>query len=412
MGVVDKYLQHYAEPLARQLCVQEFPSFNHCLVIPSYNETPQFAKALAQGPLWQQRILVVVVVNQPQGLAAITEQNHLLLDFFAQQNEVLRQGHCTLYCNRLDSSGWLVINACTELAPPEKQGVGLARKLGCDAALSLWHEGKIASPWLHSSDADARLPHNYFELPVPPPGPAAHYQFRHVHSDPTDLGFIATAMYENAISYYAKSLVWAGSPYGFSALGSALAFTYDGYARVRGFPKRSGGEDFYLLNKLAKLGPVLALPQTIEIEARLSERVPFGTGPAAQAIVTLLHQNRPYCYYSPECFIALKTWLDAAPKLWPDMTLPQSLPVEIQNALLELGVLELLLHIQKQGCTAAQTQTAINQWFDAFKTLKFIRFMQSHHYPARPLQECIAHAVYCPSTQANRSPDGRPIESP
>ena len=50
---------------------------------------------------------------------------------------------------------------------------------------------------------------------------------------------------------------------------------------MRGFPKRNAGEDFYLLNKLAKVGSVhrLAAP-AIEIEARVSHRVPFGTGPA------------------------------------------------------------------------------------------------------------------------------------
>ena len=64
----------------------------------------------------------------------------------------------------------------------------------------------------------------------------------------------ATALYELRLHHYVLGLEYAGSPYAYHTLGSCLAVKADAYAQVRGFPKRAGAEDFYLLNKLAKLG--------------------------------------------------------------------------------------------------------------------------------------------------------------
>ena len=46
---------------------------------------------------------------------------------------------------------------------------------------------------------------------------------------------------------------YARSPYAFHTIGSTMAVSANHYAKVRGFPKREAGEDFYLLNKLAKV---------------------------------------------------------------------------------------------------------------------------------------------------------------
>ena len=44
----------------------------------------------------------------------------------------------------------------------KKEGVGAARKIGCDIALSLIGSKKIKSQWIYSSDADATLPKKLF----------------------------------------------------------------------------------------------------------------------------------------------------------------------------------------------------------------------------------------------------------
>ena len=88
------------------------------------------------------------------------------------------------------------------------------------------------------------------------------------------------------MSYYVAGLAMAGSRYAHHSLGSTIAVHAKTYAAVRGYPKRSAGEDFYLLNKICKLAPVerLAGP-ALSIEARISARVPFGTGPALRRLL-------------------------------------------------------------------------------------------------------------------------------
>ena len=106
---------------------------------------------------------------------------------------------------------------------------------------------------------------------------------------------------------------FAGSPYAFHTIGSTMAVSAVHYAKVRGFPKREAGEDFYLLNKLAKVGSVLELDVgtddgAIEIDSRRSDRVPFGTGAAVNKITGLADPVREFQFYDPEVFGLLKTW--------------------------------------------------------------------------------------------------------
>jgi hypothetical protein len=80
---------------------------------------------------------------------------------------------------------------------------------------------------------------------------------------------------------YHKNLVRIGSPYAFTALGSAMAVRVDAYRKMGGMVPKKSGEDFYFLQQLCKIGrietknSVVVYPST-----RLSDRVFFGTGPA------------------------------------------------------------------------------------------------------------------------------------
>src|SRR5690606_7285065 len=95
----------------------------------------------------------------------------------------------------------------------------------------------------------------------------------------------ATELYEASLRYHVLGLAHAGSPYAYHSIGSTLAVQARAYALVRGVPKRSAGEDFYLLDKLAKVAPLLrARGEPVRIRARFSTRVPFGTGPAVARI--------------------------------------------------------------------------------------------------------------------------------
>ena len=86
--------------------------------------------------------------------------------------------------------------------------------------------------------------------------------------------------YEIYMRYYQLSLWRIGSPYAFLALGSAMVFRGRAYRKAGGMPVRKAGEDFYFLQRLRKIGPVIRwLDSKVYPSARPSKRVPFGTGP-------------------------------------------------------------------------------------------------------------------------------------
>jgi hypothetical protein len=279
---------------------------------------------------------------------------------------------------------------------PTDKGVGLARKIGCDIAWLWINEGTIASRWIHCTDADARLPLDYFQR-IPDPGSgmaAATYPFIHAPGgDPACNS--ATVQYELRLHHYVLGLEYAGSPYAYHSLGSCLAVTADAYAKVRGFPQRAAAEDFYLLNKLAKVGAIERLAgDCIELESRESHRVPFGTGPA---VARIRRCDQPQAeFYHPRAFLALRALLqfvaayshDPGPSLRSGLEasgLSCELAALCEQSLAAMGWQPALDHCLRHSDGPTHFMRHFHQWFDAFRTLKFIHALQKLALPQQPL---------------------------
>ncbi len=396
---LTKYLASYAESEIRNIVRLDTFRASYCLVIPCFDERNEFFERLIRQPLWRQDLLVVVVVNQPEN-SAVCANNQALLEYFQRFDLLASHDNLSLY--RHEHSCFLIVSRHEPGRQiPVSQGVGLARKIGFDIAVQLYSDGYLDTPWIYSCDADAQLPDNYLSGRLEKAG-AVVFDFQH-GGTAADLRLQpevvkATQLYEQAILYYQRCLQWAGSAYAFTSLGSALAVHAETYCQVRGFPRRSGGEDFYLLNKIAKIAPVSRDPSiTIALTARLSDRVPFGTGPAVGRILSLSDPQQEFCYYHPNCFQTLKLFLQIADNAWSDISEGAAkwpeLPAKIAFALSALGSEQFFQHLRKQVRTEAQYRHAFRQWFDAFNTLKFIKAMQEL-YPALPLKECLQNAPY------------------
>lgn len=399
----EQYLTRYAEPECQAIVNLPLGRFQHCLIIPCYGEAADFAQRLAAGPLWRQDLLVIVVINQPPGPP--DPLNRALFNHFQSWPKLASFQHLHLYGHPHQKSRWLIVDRFQgERTLPRSQGVGLARKIGCDLAVQLHHLGHLDNEWLHHTDADTHLPKNYFALPPTTGLSAAVYAFQHILTDTAATPqkqkvYTATRWYELALRYYIAGLEWAGSPYAWSTIGSALAVSAVAYCQARGMPKKSAGEDFYLLNKLRKLAPIYqARDITVAIEVRQSARVPFGTGPSVEAILALKRPAVDYRYYHPQTFVGLKAWLDLLPNLWPNrhrgLQLLESLPDPVAAGLVELKVGNLLAHLRTQITTGEAALGAIHDWFDAFRTLKLIHFLQAHEWPDQALAESIQHTDF------------------
>ncbi len=370
--MVKKYLQHYAEPEARAT-LEDPPgsAYNYGIVIPAYRESAQLADRLGRMARTQDGLLIILVLNQPDTDNAPDTNVHLR-EAIAHCTSLSTHSYGTLF-QLQDNCHLLLVERSQCL--PASEGVGLARKIGCDIALALSAKGILKSRWLHTTDADATLSHDYFSAAEKLGDYAAIVHPFH-HRLAADPGLAcAIYLYELRLHYYVLGLEWAGSPYAFHTLGSCISVAAQSYAAVRGFPRRSGGEDFYLLNKVAKLGAVATdMTPTIELEGRESSRVPFGTGPAVAKLLASTEPEATPLFYHPHSFRALKTLLENLEVLY----LNQALVEEALNepsaiAVLEnLGIEKALAHCGSHSKNFEGWRRHFHQWFDGFRTLKFI----------------------------------------
>lgn len=379
--VVSRYLAQYAEHPGFQVTLPS-DSYQHVLVIPAYRET---LSQLEQ--VWRKLspALIIIVVNSPtpsdpetlELLAAMPKRWQTLSPQLSDVSD-------EYLWYQADLQTILVIDRCTR---PLSKGVGEARKIGCDTALSLIFAGVVSTNWIHNTDADAELPQDYFEVSDQTADDAGFllYPFEHNVASSTPES-IAAALYEFSILWYAFGTHAAKSPYGYPSIGSTIACDATAYARVRGWPKRTAGEDFYFLNKLRKVGQkVYANCQPIQLSSRASERVPFGTGPGIRKIAALIQPVTEHVFYHPACFLELQSFLTCLGNIQHSSVKGDWYRNDLQQRFArESGLESQILSHQHQ------TQTVFNKflddWFDGFRTLKFIHYVRDQQQPSVPFE--------------------------
>ncbi len=420
----NQYFSRYAESEVDVLIQYEslLPDkfwVDNVLVVPAYQETSAFIERFLDSTLSKTPVLLVVVINEPfvepitqflneTSTEAIVNRSERI---FSQSDNSQQALHdYAISCGSVHwqyenltlvkveySQAWLLVIDRFTQAIDKEQGVGLARKIGADLSAYLISINRVNQQWIFSSDADAYLPDDYFSALSSRNKKTVVCCFNFMHSSDDESVHQANFLYETALRYYVAGLQYANSPYAFFTIGSTLAFKAEVYVQARGFPKRSAGEDFYLLNKLAKLGNVEFIEEVIiKLEARTSDRVPFGTGPAVQKILDLQKSKQDYCYYHPELFILLKSTLYSFSNLWHYRTDLSSwfkqLPTIVRPALTEIGF-ETFVDKQKNN-SEKQFDKQLVVWFDAFKTLKFIHSIRAIHYQDIPLSLALLKAPF------------------
>lgn len=387
---VAKYLERYADPVDPQLALPP-GDFGHLVIIPSRGEGEDIARPLTSMPSGRRGPVAVVLVVNAQGDApdAVHEANRRSIRW-------IESSYASLGPSVYQAPfGPLVVLDAT-LAPG--QGVGHARKLGCDFALRLWAAGRVASPWLHCPDADVAVPKDMFDQIAETRGAAALYPFWHEPYPDNAPMREANASYEIKLRYYVLGLRYAGSPYAFHTIGSTMAIDAKSYAAVRGFPKKNAAEDFYLLNKLAKVGAIERLcGSPIEIRGRVSDRVPFGTG---RSIGDRMAGGPAITLYDPAVFDELRRWLvvlaaladegvQAAEEIERRVNHACDHPDAVLRALSEGNGVQKIADNLARGRTAAHRKRNVDGWFDAFRTLRMIHVLRDAGRPNRSLRDAI-----------------------
>ncbi|PLW81670.1 hypothetical protein CWI75_14490 [Kineobactrum sediminis] len=402
----QRYRERHMEPDLPP-CSGQGRNYRHVVVIPAYAESPQLLSSLAR---LTPAVLVILVLNCPE-TATATRPNDAMRDALESHGLLEQLGpHCALRALPAGSA-LLVYDLERARGPsPADQGVGLARKVGCDIACLWFAAGCIESSWILNTDADAILPASCFERLRQLPGNAAAAVLPFYHTPcETPLTTRVTALYELRLHYYVLGLEFARSPYAYHSLGSCLAVSARHYVRVRGFPKRAAGEDFHLLNKLRKTGPIIRLAGScITLESRLSARVPFGTGPAATRLALATAPDDTPLFYHPDCFRALRAVLETVAKAPLDDSLPGPVSPQEQwagilqrwgldnklaeasaEALADLGLHGALQHCRRQSNDDPGFRRHFEQWFDALRSLRFIHLLRSAGWAELTLAESL-----------------------
>lgn len=394
MTPVRRYLQSRAVHAPWSLShAVDGSGLRQVVVIPALAEHDRLFLTLQDlaanaGDAREQTLVICVVNNRVPAVAgaedcADNQRTLAALPEFAEAQPELRLA-------------WIdAASAGRELGP--KEGVGLARKIGLDAGLALLEQAGHPEGALICLDADTRVPENYLEAIdayfAADTRWAAAIAYAHPLDGPSN-EVSPILSYELFLRY--QELAWrhAGSPYAYPAIGSAMACTGVAYATAGGMNRRRAGEDFYFLQQLAKTGEVGRIWDTCVVPSgRASHRVPFGTGRKVGAY----HDDPDSAYrtYHPESYQILKAWLAVAAGPLDEsgvelLDRARAIAPELSTFLEVQGLAGAWDNIRRQGTGEEQRRRQFHQWFDAFRTLKFIHHLRDNGLPLQDLFESLA----------------------
>jgi len=351
------------------------------VVVPCYNEPEvlQTLRSLYACLRPACGVEIIVVVNSycisPKTVKQFNRQTHEELQEFARKHF---------------SSDLYLTPLLVEDLPGHQTGAGVPRKIGMDTAAAQFESENRPQGIIVSLDADCTVEKNYlteiyrcfrqYRLK------SATIEFHHPveHLPETDEIRKATETYETYLRYYRAALEYTGYPYAYYTIGSTFTVTAQTYRQAGGMGKQQAGEDFYFLQKVFPLGRTYFIHTTcVYPAARVSDRVPFGTGPAIAKMVSERQFRK--LSYQVEAFTELKNLFDRVEGLFKQPSsateqLLQNLPPHTRNFLEEERFVEKIEEINRYTGTAANFKKRFFGYFNAFKILKYLNFVHPEPY--------------------------------
>jgi hypothetical protein len=161
--------------------------------------------------------------------------------------------------------------------------------------------------------------------------------------------------------------------------------TPDAYIKAEGMNKRKAAEDFYFLEKLAKIYPVEKIKSiAVHPSKRGSWRVPFGTGRSVDRF--LMNTKDEFLLYDPKSFTILKTWLE----VFNDHSISHQIDLiqilrnvhpALSDFLSKQDFENFINKVLLKNNNPNEIEKQKHFWFDAFRTLKLIHYLRDTIYP-------------------------------
>jgi hypothetical protein len=338
---------------------------------------------------FESSLVLFVVNNSPVSSVVVKEDNQKALNFL---RSIISDNTNTEYVNVIKQTGLsigLIDAASKGMELDEKHsGVGMARKIGMDLALTVFDYTGKSKKLIICLDADCTVKQNFLTIIVTEfhkySYSAAVIDFTH-NIDGDDKESTAIIPYEIFLRYYVEGLKYSGSEYAFHTIGSTTVCDVDAYIKAAGMNKRKAAEDFYFLEKIAKnykIGKINST--TVYPSNRSSWRVPFGTGQRVTRFLKKTHNE--YQLFNPTVFEILKDWLqlynsNASSDPEYILSCSKNIHIELYNFLIKQNYLEQWKKIFENAKSTKQLSHQKKTWFDAFKTLKLIHHLRDTAFP-------------------------------
>jgi len=367
---------------------------NNVIVIPAiaeYDNLKVLLKSLSENnpAFFPSSLILFVVNNSPVSDDEIKKDNLKSLNLL---RSIIDANNDSDFSREIINSGLQIglIDASSEGKElnTKQAGVGLARKIGMDLSLAIFYYSNDTKKLIICLDADCTVSKTYLtntindfnknDLSV------AIVNFEHP-VDGTDDYNAAIICYEIFLRYYVAGLIFAGSDYAFHSIGSTMMCDHNSYMKIGGMNKRKAAEDFYFLEKFAKIYPIIKIDSAIVYPSKRSSwRVPFGTG---QCVTRFLSKTQDeYLLFDPSAFVILKEWLEIYNSdaiLDPQEILNQAkiIHTELYNFLIQNNYPKQWGKILSNTKSGRQLTHQRKIWFDGFKTLKLIHHLRDTAFP-------------------------------
>ncbi len=363
------------------------------MVIPCFNEPEilQTLESLKSCILPKANVEVIVVINHSEISAEIIKSKNAE--------------------TKIEIEKWISIHQKTGIDffvtgpvefPKKWAGAGLARKLGMDEAVRRFNMLEKVNGIIISLDADTLVESNYLveiekHFRENSKQVGATISFQHQTEGLADRHRKGILLYERYMDYYKKALAFVGYPFPMFTVGSAFAVIAESYVKRGGMNRRQAGEDFYFLQNLVQLGPVGEITTTkVYPSSRLSDRVPFGTGPILKKWMD--GEEDLTLTYNFEAFADLKEFFKEKDRFFhlnedEYFRILNQLPNPVKQFLIEDKFWKEIDDLNKNCSTLQSFQNRFFQKFNAFKILKYLNFVHDTFYKKEDIEVQISQLV-------------------
>ncbi|MFH1195176.1 MAG: hypothetical protein V1720_05660 [bacterium] len=394
---VQKYIDKYFIP-GWQIESRDEKNYDYIVVIPAIHEFENIKillHSLSQNDddSLKKALILFVINNSVESSVETKIDNQNTIAYLREKISTPHASHFSkLELNPNLKLAFIDASSPGKELPAMDAGVGLARKIGMDLALTRFnYSDSISRKLIICLDCDCTVEPDYLRAIMNfdrKSFQAGYIKFAHRMPEDED-GQKAIICYEIVLRYYVLGLSYARSPFAFHTIGSTMVCNYESYIRIGGMNKRKAAEDFYFLEKLAKITKIQCIDTTtVYPSSRKSWRVPFGTGQRINRYLASTHDE--YLLHDPEIFEVVKKWLaifhsddnfSAAEYIHRAKTISN----ELFTFLIDNSFESSWDKILNNSKDIQQIQKQKIMWFDGFRTMKLIHYLRDTIFPQKPM---------------------------